>query len=508
MTIEEFKMNIHDTGLETKTLEDVLTCFIIDDTYYNPRERQLKSDKKVNYGDIRLDRNYLVSQEIIIFKKIIQKLCEKHFETVIIDDLSLKAVVTEVKIKALMRLDDDSLKKAFDRSDISIWKKFINMGIDDAMHVICQMAILDDYAGSRTHDLFEKHHQKIETSKISVPYTKRIYLNIPLNNLGVDFLTLFKLKCIEKGIPSMMKGFGSSPDEKDKLDTTIIYSNDFYLMDHISILEEIIQSRKDMVSNFGTPVVSGGRVISSDGNCYYNVAAGLLANHTGNDFYGKIFLIAFSILCLKYCFNKNISNRDIIEMIGKTTSDTKKFIYKNNGRDLCKMMKAKIERGELSINQLIVEYRDIIKIVASYLKFNDFSHTEVPLYQDEMFIKFMNNDAQEVLDEKERYLYHTEELIDEVLDLYIKGDFSYIKLIENYLTRIRSVYDKFRYYAVREKGFVMSDRFKEVHGIFNQLIGKYGLIEISSLSEIEKREYYPKIQEGIIEYINNKMSRL
>lgn len=104
--------------------------------------------------------------------------------------------------------------------------------------------------------------------------------------------------------------------------------------------------------------------------------------------------------------------------------------------------------------------------------------------------------------EKELYLYHTEDLITNTLELYQQGDISFNRLMENYLKRITDIYKMYRYYALREPGFIMSERHKEVKKIFYKLLNGYELPE--KMEGIEKLEYYQRVQSGVNDYLNNK----
>lgn len=108
--------------------------------------------------------------------------------------------------------------------------------------------------------------------------------------------------------------------------------------------------------------------------------------------------------------------------------------------------------------------------------------------------------------EKEQYLYHTEDLIANVLELYQQGDVSFDQLMENYLKRITNIYKMYRHYALREPGFVMSERNKEVTAIFAQLLNGYELPE--KMEGIEKQEYYQSLQSGVNDYLNNKGKKI
>jgi len=471
---------MHDTGIQHNTLSVVIKELLNNGTI-DVRKLILPLDKKANYSDGYEYKDYLIQNEIFIFKQIVST-------------LKLKSGNEEI-ISSIEKLDDKELKKYFSGiapQDPNVLKIFF-------------MSKLDDYGGSHREDLFETRKQKSVNSKTTVDYTKRIYLNIPLNKSGIDFLTQFKLKCIEKGIPSKMKGFGSSGEFTGEIDTTIIYSNDFYLLDHINILETLIKEKPELFSKMGSPVISGARVESNDGNCYYTISSGLFPNGTSNDYYDGLYKRSFAVLCLKHINKKEMSKELIDYCLNVKISEIKNI--NNSGKEILKLQ---IEAGDIEINSLINEYAEIVKYVSSMMRFNDMDHTEVPLYQDEIFMNFSKNikterqiDKTEIdKNEKNLYLYQTEVLINEALYLYQQGDISFEKLMQNYINRINSIYKKYRYYALREPGFVMSDRYVELKLLFEKIMIS-NITEYEKESKIDKLEYYQYIQSKINEYLNS-----
>lgn len=490
MNIDLLLSRIKDTGIETNTLISVMNQ-MLNYGYVDVRHLSLEGDKKVNYSDGYNDNEFLIKSEIIIYKKIIKTLKSQINNEVYLSKLG----ITKEQILNLLRLSDEDIK------DFCTSKPPTPNTLE---FIILKMAKLNDYSGSHQIDLFEEKKQTSVRNKTQVDYTKRIYLNMPLNKIGTEFLTLFKLKCIENGVPSKMKGFGASAGYTGELDTTIIYSNDYYLLKHIEILEEIIKTRPDLISKFGTPVISGARFTSSDNNCYYTISAGLYPNGTSNDFYDGLYKRAFALLCAKYFNNTTLDDNSLL-----TYKDMKISNINKINSEYHTIIRKKIENGELNFSELINEYREIIKQLSSMLKYNDSIHSEVPIYQDDIFNQFVNkntnNKEANITDnneEKNIYLYHTEELINEILELYEAGDISFDKLISNYLARMNLVYKTFKHYALREPAFVSSERYQTVINIFNQLpIKEYE--KEKDATPIDKLEYYQQVQEQINNYLNN-----
>jgi len=237
MNIEKISYKLEDTGIKDNTLAIVLSNLLTNGTI-DVRKLKLPTDKDVNYeNNFYLDNNLLISNQILIYRAIINKIEKNGINNSILENLKIPSL-TQDTINELKNISNEQLNKLY--SSQGNMYKFSNKSIETLFYYIFNMSRLNDMYGSHQVDIFETKIQKTITDKKIEDYTKRIYLNIPLNKTGIEFLTLFKLKCIEKGLPSKMKGMGSSGFDVGELDTTIIYSNDFYLINHIQILEEII----------------------------------------------------------------------------------------------------------------------------------------------------------------------------------------------------------------------------------------------------------------------------
>ena len=280
MNIEQLLPQMTDTGVEDKTLEIVLNSLF--SGAIDVRKLVLPTDKKVEGKSDPNINETRVKYEVLIFKATIKKLEE------ISEERLNRFGIDKTTLLKLKSLNDEQIKNYISKSIIPNNDKTLTSSIA----LIHGMSRLTDMYGSQKDNVFETKEQVTKyrnSGKRPEKYTKRIYMNIPRNSVGLEFLTLFKLKCIEKGIPSKMKGMGSSGYEEGDLDTTIIYSNDHYLLEHISILESMIQDRPDLFNKMGTPVISGGRVKSNDGNCYYTLSSGLLSDTTSNTYYDKLY---------------------------------------------------------------------------------------------------------------------------------------------------------------------------------------------------------------------------
>ena len=148
-----------------------------------------------------------------------------------------------------------------------------------------------------------------------------------------------------------------------------------------------------------------------------------------------------------------------------------------------------------------------LKMMCSLANFRDFEHSSFPISLDSDFYtqpEFIAQTEREARvnnpEEKELYLYHTEELINGILELYQQGDISYEQLMDNYIKRISLLYKNYRYYASREPGFMVSGRNADVSKLFRRLFTVFEKTE--SDSRIDRLEYYQHIQNGVNEYLN------
>ena len=487
MTREELLSRTSDTGIQDETLSIVLES-LIKNGKVNVRSLSLPSDKKA-YSATKIDEfdPIIIAKEVIIFKRIVEKL-----STLDIEKFS-KYNIDNFKLSKLLRLKTQDISEYIVNGTIPNG----DLSISDVLKIIKDMSLIALPFGSQVIDIFEESKQdtkyknkNTDRKKECEHYTKRIYLNIPLNKLAVDFLTTYKLKCIQKGIPSKMKGMGSSGYEPGNLDTTILYSNDYYLMDHINIIEEIIKEKPDLVCTFGTPVISGGRVTSEDGNCYYTLSSGLLNDSPSNTYYSKLYKIAYTYLCAEY-LNSPVEIVSLCNMSPTQLKELREKLASSLTDDIKNKMRSE------------GKYKDAVKKVSSYLRFGDLEHEDVPLYQDEIFASFFSKSVIKAEDEeKELFLYNTEDLINNVLDIYQRGDSSFDELMSNYFRRMYQIYRLYMSFAFMEPNFVLSDRHKEVSSIFDRILTCYEIPR--NMTGIEKIEFYKHLQSGINEYLNSR----
>ena len=148
-----------------------------------------------------------------------------------------------------------------------------------------------------------------------------------------------------------------------------------------------------------------------------------------------------------------------------------------------------------------------LKMMCSLANFRDFEHSSFPISlnsdfytQPELTAQTESAEKVDNPEEKELYLYHTEELINGILELYQQGDISYEQLMDNYIKRMSLLYKTYRYYATREPGFMVSGRNADVSKLFRRIFTGFEKPETDS--RIDRLEYYQHIQKGVNDYLN------
>lgn len=504
MNIETLVARMSDTGIENNTLLSILNIFFETGTI-NVRRLSLPNDKKVKNSEI-LNRVDIINKENFIFKSIINKLDE-----ISIDRLNDFGIDNTIILK-LKSLTDEQIKLYIDKQIIPNNDR----SILNVLVLIHGMSRINDTYGSQKKSIFETKPQESKYKKrVKNPeqYTKRIYLNIPLNKVGIEFLTLFKVKCIEKGIPSKMKGMGSSGYDEGDLDTTIIYSNDFYILDHVDILESLVKERPDLFKNFGTPVISGARVKSNDGECYYTISSGLLNDTTPNSYYNDLYKISFAILCAKYNtgIDFNINLIDVYSNMKLREFNTFIFEQKN-------ILKENIKNNKVSMEILVEDYKGIIKQVSSYLRFGDLNHFDTPLYQDEIFVNLL--DKTKIRDKQKEnqgnnnmkpefvILFQTESLIDLILEEFSNSNLLNKEKSINYINKINDLFRKFEVYSRLLNGFRDDARYFEVIEYFKSIpmfqLYQEDNTKGNGINMALANRYYDEVADIINFYIENK----
>lgn len=399
------------------------------------------------------------------------------------------------------------------------YEQFINIFAMTDMQI---MDAIKNYSGNPTFSFVNKliDNSLLKGDRIgkenAIPYGKdvdhkkdadyRIYINTPNGITRYDFLELFIKKCIERSIPYEMKGEEHTGDEKDR---TVVYCFDEYFDETVDVLEEIKKEYPDLIAKMGSPIATGVNysfyaIATSRQGATYNSWFNRISSHAINYLFANLIK-----LDNKYYSDLSPKEREQIDFI----SDIGNYYFDSEGRfseasnsivnDYILRNSEKIHQDEIYLKLL-----EVIEKMCSLGNFNDLNHIDMPISLDANFYRNLdltvkNDDASSIYsDKKELYLYHTEDLIANVLELYQQGDVSFNQLMDNYLKRITDIYKIYRHYALREPGFVMSERNKEVTSIFAQLLNGYELPE--KMEGIEKLEYYQSVQSRVNDYLNNK----
>ena len=342
-----------------------------------------------------------------------------------------------------------------------------------------------------------------------IPHKKdadyRIYINTPNGKNRFEFLEAFIRKCIDRNIPYEMKGEEHTGDEKDR---TCIYCFDEYFDETVQVLEEVKRENPKLISDIGTPIATGL-------NCSYYAITTSRQGATYNYWFNRVSSHTINYLCA------NLIKSDIGYYSSLSEEERRQIDQISNIHNYSFDPEGRFSGASNPIvNNYIVRNREQImqpetyqkltkslKMMCSIANFRDFEHSNFPISLDSDFYNQSELTAQnereektDNIDEKELYLYHTENLINEILELYQQGDISFEQLMDNYINRISLLYKKYRYYASREPGFMLSDRNADVSKLFKRLLT--GFEKTESDSRIDRLEYYQHIQNGVNEFLN------
>lgn len=333
----------------------------------------------------------------------------------------------------------------------------------------------------------------------------RIYINTPNGKNRFEFLEAFIRRCIERNIPYEMKGEEYTGDEKDR---TCIYCFDEYFEETVRVLEEIKRENPELVSDIGTPIATG---LNSS---YYAIATSR-QGATYNNWFDRISSRAINYLCA------NLIKSDIGYYSSLSEEEKRQIDHISNIHNNSFDPEGRFSGASNPIvNDYIVKNRERImqpetyqrlteslKMMCSLGNFGDFEHSSFPISLDSNFYTqpelTVQTESEERVynpEEKELYLYHTEELIKGILELYQQGDISYEQLMDNYIKRMSLLYKNYRYYATREPGFMVSGRNADVSKLFRRIFT--GFEKPESDSRIDRLEYYQHIQNGVNDYLN------
>ena len=443
------KQRIKDTPIENHTLREIIASFLKDGSFNITKLSSFSENKSKNIDNAP----YLLSNEVVIFKTIAKKLGKDNTNIAKISKISNFNILSF--LKGHIPVEYRSLS-----SEIII---------------IRDMSIINSTSGD-AKDYFDDNE----------PYNKRIYINMPINKKSLELITIFKLKCIELGVSSHI--FGSFP--------TVIYSNNSILDKHMMILDEILSSRSDIASIIGDPIIYAGRVKNNNNKCYYAISSDTLCNMDIISFYERLYYSSFLLLCSKY-YDKSVLG--INEILAMPINNIHNTICKYNDT-LLKDLRNKRK----SLDELTNDYKYIVRIIASFMKYNDYDHLNVPIYADEPMVLYLNDSAcnkkSDIDKEKDIYLYNIDDSINKVLTNFSKNSGKTNELIIDYLATMNNLYKKYMYYASREENYI----FKEKHRLtlikFDNLLTKFKVPEKPDNSLLYR--YYDEVYNGVMKYIN------
>lgn len=481
----------------SKCLIDEYISSVIEGRSYNTRKIELSSYKKPNDSSVSITEEESVEYTFRIVMLLIDKM--RKISTLNGDRNMYNSLPNAYKnnfsyeqFTQIFNLSEEEIMQEIKRYDGNDKKSFLNM-------LIANSRLKEDRIG------------KIE----AVPYGNdrphkkdadyRIYINTPNGKNRFEFLEAFIRRCIERNIPYEMKGEEHTGDEKDR---TCIYCFDEYFEETVRVLEEIKRENPELVSDIGTPIATGL-------NCSYYAITTSRQGATYNYWFNRVSSHAINYLCanliksdIGYYSSLSEEERRQIDQI----SNIHNYSFDPEGRfsgasnpivnDYIVRNREQIMQPE-TYQKLI----ESLKMMCSIANFRDFKHSNFPISLDsdfynqpELTVQSEREEKANNIDEKELYLYHTEDLINGILGLYQQGDISFEQLMDNYIKRISLLYKNYRYYASREPGFMVSGRNADVSKLFRRLFT--GFEKPESDSRIDRLEYYQHIQNGVNEYLN------
>lgn len=490
--------NVPIISLEgSQCLIDEYISSVVEKRGYNTRKVELSGYRKPNDSSTSLTAEELEKYTFRIVMLLIDKM--KKIRTLsgnrnLYDSLpnAYKNNFSYEQFTQIFVLSEEEIIQEIKRYDENDKKSFLNMLIANSRLKEDRIGKIEaiPYGNDRPH-------------KKDADY--RIYINTPNGKNRFEFLEAFIRRCIEKSIPYEMKGEEHTGDEKDR---TCIYCFDEYFEETVRVLEEIKRENPELVSDIGTPIATGL-------NCSYYAITTSRQGATYNYWFNRISSHAINYLCanliksdIGYYSSLSEEERRPIDQI----SSIHNYSFDPEGRfsgasnpivnDYIVKNKERIMQPETC--QRLTES---LKMMCSLANFRDFEHSSFPISLDSDFYtqpEFIAQTEREARvnnpEEKELYLYHTEELINGILELYQQGDISYEQLMDNYIKRISLLYKNYRYYASREPGFMVSGRNADVSKLFRRLFTVFEKPE--SDSRIDRLEYYQHIQNGVNEYLN------
>jgi len=512
MTFLELMERIECNILTDESIFNIFEIFIKTKDVGTTRMYSFKTDKTA-LDEESVDYSEILAYRIDLVKEYIKAMCEDKYREKLLGQDGNK-------------ISKEVLEKLKDLSD----EQLIDICLNGNQSILGASIILDIY--NKQTDFDNEHNglgsylvDGLESGGI-VAGTKRIYLNSPNSIQRYKFLYLFIKECIKQRIPFDMKGSGTYSSASENKDRTILYSDEENFLKHISIVDLIMKENPDIEASFGSPIISGGRVKNEQGESKYAITScaplGQDKPTTHNSYFDICLRTAMISFLSEKLLEKSISLESIdlkyysqIEQMwldGKTTMDRKSYLSLfEKGIEI-------LQRYGITQNDLH-RLRDNIKKSSSYLRFRDFSHTEVPIYMDKIFYEqFSQTKTQEdaniklSTDEKPEhiYLFQTERLIDTALEEFTNSTLTNKERAIIYITKVSEISRKFEVYSKLLANFRTTPRYLEVQEYLKN-IPMFRLYEEDStkgngINKILENRYYDVVSNQISSFVETKKS--
>lgn len=507
MTFLELMERTECNVLTDESIFNIFETFIKNKDIGTTRMYSFKTDKKA------LDEEFIDYSEILAYRiDLVKEYINAMYED-------------KYKEKLLGQDGNKISKEVLERLKVLSDNQLIDICLNGNQSILGASIILDIY--NKQTDFNNEHNglgsylvDGLESGGI-VAGTKRVYLNSPNSIQRYKFLYLFIKECIKQRIPFDMKGSGTYSSASENKDRTILYSDEKNFLKHISIVDSIMKENPDIEVAFGSPIISGGRVKNKRGESKYAITScaplGQDKATTHNSYFDICLKTAMISFLSEKLLEKNISLESIdlkyysqIEQMwlnGKTYIDRKSYLLLfEKGIEI-------LQREGINQND-INKFRDNVKKSSSYLRFKDFSHTEVPIYMDKIFYnQFSQTKTQEdsniKLSTGEKpehiYLFQTESLIDIALEEFTNSTLPNKERAILYIAKVSETFRKFEVYSKLLDNFRTTPRYLEVQEYFKN-IPMFRLYEEDStkgngINMILENRYYDDISNQISSFV-------
>ncbi len=172
------------------------------------------------------------------------------------------------------------------------------------------------------------------------------------------------------------------------------------------------------------------------------------------------------------------------------------------------------ELRQMVLDYITVKEEDFLKALESsdskiVLEFQK-AMLLIGLPTDQLFSKLGFNtvlseskEKSETLDEKEKYLYHTEELFENAIEEFKNSDLSKFERTKKYVEKIDKIRKKYSHYVSQTSGFAGSERFKVVYEYMKTIpiyeLYKYDSNSGNYINKVKEKEYYEGIYNELVD---------